>query len=453
MQIITNNQQPFIQKLGDLWSYLVGENDSFSFQSRIFHSVTLILAIATFVYIPFNFFLIDLFFNSTISFATFLTISFIYYKSRFKNELTRSVFIGCLLGNVFLIAYFFTDSGIHGVTELFCPTVLVMFVCCVPYEQKYIWTFILVTVMLLLHIAEYFYPDVVPYNYKSRTIYFLDETLSFFTSVIIAYFSVIYLRRNYHYERTRVREQTDAIEHQYEGILLKKTHLEQLNGEKSKLMSIISHDLRAPLSNIKSYLEMVSDFGLTDDDRAAAEGQLLKITESTLSMLSKLLIWSKAQMHGVSVNLKVINLLAVLKNTVEMEIIIANKKDITLSYDIKPDINVLADSDMLELVIRNLISNAIKFTPSNGKIAISAEATQGECKIAIKDTGTGIPYAKQDAIFSLTAESTYGTQNEKGVGLGLLLCKEFMESQRGSIGFESVPGEGSSFFISVPLAG
>jgi two-component system sensor histidine kinase/response regulator len=102
---------------------------------------------------------------------------------------------------------------------------------------------------------------------------------------------------------------------------------------------------------------------------------------------------------------------------------------------------------MLQLVLRNLVGNAIKFTPFGGKIEISAEMTGIECKVTVKDSGIGIAYAQQPGIFSLKAESTFGTNNEKGVGLGLLLCKEFIERQGGRISFESTPGQGSSFFI------
>jgi signal transduction histidine kinase len=105
---------------------------------------------------------------------------------------------------------------------------------------------------------------------------------------------------------------------------------------------------------------------------------------------------------------------------------------------------------MLQLVVRNLVSNAIKFTQVGGVIDISTEMVLNEYKISVRDNGNGIAFDQQADIFSLRAKSTFGTGNEKGVGLGLLLCKEFTEQQGGRIGFESTPGKGSTFFIYMP---
>ena len=111
---------------------------------------------------------------------------------------------------------------------------------------------------------------------------------------------------------------------------------------------------------------------------------------------------------------------------------------------------VIADIDMLQLVIQNLISNAVKFTPHGGQINVEAELIPNECRITVRDNGTGIPPEKQERIFSVKAEPAFGTNNERGVGLGLVLCKEYIEKQGGRIGFESKPGAGSSFFIFIP---
>ena len=111
---------------------------------------------------------------------------------------------------------------------------------------------------------------------------------------------------------------------------------------------------------------------------------------------------------------------------------------------------VVADVDMLQLVIRNLLSNAIKFTPKGGIIHIEAELIGSECKMMVKDNGKGIPKNKQVKIFTIKTQPEYGTNNEKGVGLGLALCKEFTERQGGSISFESTVGKGSSFFVFIP---
>jgi two-component system sensor histidine kinase/response regulator len=216
-------------------------------------------------------------------------------------------------------------------------------------------------------------------------------------------------------------------------------------------MSIISHDLRTPLINIQSYLELLNEDELDSEQRPALEKDLLTATNSTMAMLSNLLQWSKSQMQGPSVNLLQLNLLSILKSTLEMGEIQAGKKSITFNYHIGHNINVIADSDMLQLVIRNLISNAIKFTPEGGIINIDTQLEQHECKITVKDSGKGIAPQVQEKIFSITTEPEYGTNNERGAGLGLLLCKEFIERQGGRIEFKSVVGQGSAFYVFIPL--
>ncbi|MCY1532718.1 Phytochrome-like protein cph1 [compost metagenome] len=246
-------------------------------------------------------------------------------------------------------------------------------------------------------------------------------------------------------------EKAAAVEQSNEQIRAQKEQLEKSNSEKNKLMSIISHDLRSPLMNIQNYLQLLNENRVDDSNRAAVEKSLLQSTNGAVEMLSNFLHWSKSQMDGVNANPAIINLHTALQSTLEMEKVNAAKKDIALNIHIPATLQVLADVDMLQLVVRNLISNAIKFTPAGGKIEVNAVTAAKECKITIKDNGIGIAPEKQDKIFSIRAESTYGTLNEKGIGLGLMLCKDFIERQGGRIDFESSPGEGSGFYIFIPL--
>jgi signal transduction histidine kinase len=252
-------------------------------------------------------------------------------------------------------------------------------------------------------------------------------------------------------EKKAAEEKTIAVEISKEQISLQKDQLEQSNIEKNKLMSIISHDLRTPLMNVQSYLELLSQDSVESTERPVIEKALLKSTNNAMEMLSNLLHWSKSQMEGTNVNLLEVNLLTVLIGTLEMEKLHALKKDISLNYHISPELTVVADVDMLQLVIRNLISNAVKFTPQGGEINIDAQVVADECKIMVSDNGNGIAADKQEKIFSIKSEAAYGTNNEKGVGLGLVLCREFIERQSGRIGFESTVGLGSRFFVFIPV--
>jgi two-component system sensor histidine kinase/response regulator len=440
----------FRNKINALWVKLIGDPLVFPLEHRVFHSICLIIIISLGYNVPFNF-IIGLPVGAFLDLIAFCTFLGFYYRSRYKGKMEGSIFIVSIICNILFLLSYFYNSGISGPNDIGFVFSLFVIIFIAPAKQYRGWLVGNIVLLLAMHAIEYVYPHTVPYTFQSRLSRFINITSAYLVVAILMYYTIKYIRRNYDYEKQQVVEQKHAIQSQHQYILAQNVQLEHLNSEKNKLLSIIAHDLRAPLSNIQNYLELVTEYGLEKEEREVVEGDLLKVTQNTLNMLSKLLIWSKSQMEGVVVKLSDINLEATLKSTLEMERMLALKKGITPSCEIDTSITVVADSDMLQLVVRNLISNAIKFTPAGGTVDLSTEIIMNECKISIKDSGRGIPFEQQPDIFSLKARSTFGTNNEKGVGLGLILCKEFTEQQGGRIGFESMPGHGSNFFIFIPL--
>jgi two-component system sensor histidine kinase/response regulator len=437
-------------KINELWVKLTGNPLAFSLEYRIFHSICIIIILSLAYTVSIGL-LIGLQAPAFVCLATFLVFSYLYYRSRFKGKMQSSVVVCAVFANLICVVNYFFNSGINGPADLFIILTIILVISITPWGQHKIWLSVSIISALALHAIEYFYPKFVPYVYPNRSVHFLDRTSACLLIVIAVFYVTKYIRRNYDYERLLAEDKTHSIEDQNQFIMVQNQQLEEVNSEKNKLLSIIAHDLRAPLSNIQNYLELVTVYGLNNEEREVVESDLLKVTQSTLNMLSKLLIWSKSQMEGVIVKLSNLNLHTVLTNTLEMERMLAFKKEITLAYQIDPSIDIVADSDMLQLVVRNLVSNAIKFTQKGGIVEVCTEMLMGECKLSVKDNGNGIAYEQQPDIFSLKARSTFGTNNEKGVGLGLILCKEFTEQQGGRIGFESTPGVGSNFFIFIPL--
>jgi signal transduction histidine kinase len=436
--------------MSSLWVKLTGDPAAFSLEFRIFHAVCLIVVFALAYNIPFNL-IVGLPVPAAISLVACIAFYILYYRSRYQGKMRSSVTLCAVLANALFIVNYFYNSGINGPTDIVLAVSILLVIAITPHRQHKLWLLLNIISVLALHLIEYIYPHLAPDQYLSRTDKFLDKTSAYIVTVLLIYYTIKYIRRNYDYEKLQVEEKRRDIENQHQHILAQNEQLEHLNTEKNKLMSIIAHDLRGPLSNIQNYLELVSEYGLDKEEREVVEGDLLKVTQSTLNMLSKLLIWSKSQMDGVTVKLSDLNLNNTLKNTLELERIMAMKKNIDLSYAIDETISVVADSDMLQLVIRNLVSNAIKFTPAGGRVDVSTKKINNECRISIADNGRGIPFEQQADIFSLKARSTFGTSNEKGVGLGLILCKEFTDQQGGRIGFESTPGRGSTFFVFMPM--
>lgn len=432
------------------WLALIGSPAQFSLESRVFHSVSIGLIAASMIYAPYN--LIAGLYVGSVS-AAFICLFFVYqyYYSRFQNKPYSSTLFGLTGLLVFGINYF-AIAGTNGSTDIIWPAYLLVLLVISPYQQHLKWLAIYLLWFFALHTVGYYYPEFIKYPFSTVEGQFIDRITAFPLPVFVIYIVVRFIRRSYDFERMDAQQKTIAIESSKAQILLQKNELEQRSLEKDNLMSIISHDLRAPLVSIQNYLSLLSKNRLGAEERCAVEKSLERATSHTITMLSNLLNWSKSQMGGSVVQLETINLLQVLESTIEMARDYAQNKNIMLANSIPIHLMVLADVNMLQIVMRNLLNNSIKFTANGGMIRINAYLVNDDCEISIIDNGRGIAPGDQENIFSIKAAPTYGTNNEKGVGLGLVLCKEFIERMGGKIGFESVLNAGSKFFISLPLA-
>jgi len=441
--------KPFKEK-EIFWKKLIGSPSVFPLESRIFHSISVGLIPLALFYIFYNLYA-DLYASSIAALLIAIFFSQQYYNSRIRGKRHNSTLFGIVGILIFGLTYF-SSSGIDGSTDAIWPAYLLLVFSITPYQQHIKWLIVYLLSFLFVHSLEYYYPFLVEYPYAAGSKeQFIDRITAIPIPVLASYIIITFIRRSHDKERKIAEEKTMAAELSREVVMTQKDQLQKSNIEKNKLMSIISHDLRAPLMNIQSYLVMLNDNEINSEMRPVLEKALLKSTDNAMEMFSNLLSWSKSQMEGSRVHLLEVNLLTVLLDTLEMEKMYAQKKDISLSYAISPELIVIADIDMLQLVVRNLISNAIKFTPYGGTITIDASQVLNDCRITVKDNGKGIAYDKQESIFSLKSDPEFGTDNEKGVGLGLALCKEFIERQGGTIAFESNPGLGSSFSVYIPL--
>ncbi len=438
------------KKLNAIWHDLIGSPDHFSLESRIFHSIAIGIVILAAVYVPYNFFA-GLRIASLSGVVFVLVFSWQLYASRIKGRQHSSI-IFALTGIIIFSVNYFSNAGINGSTDLIWPAYLLLVFAVAPYRQQTLWLTIYIACFFVLHLLEYRYPEWVQYPFAPGKGQFIDRVTAFPVPAIAIYIIIKFIRRSYDNERRLVNEKATAIEVRNQQILLQSAQLELANAEKSKLMSIISHDLRAPLVNIQSYLELLNTDEVEPAQRIRFEKELLSATRTTMNMLSNVLQWSKTQMDGTVVSLNNINLSQTLQSTFDLEKVIAEAKGLTFHYNIPADINIIADADMLQLVVRNLANNAIKFTSTGGSITIDAQQQLNECCITVTDNGKGIAADKMNTIFTLNAQPTFGTNNERGAGLGLLLCKEFTERQGGRISFESSAGKGSSFFVFMPMA-
>lgn len=231
--------------------------------------------------------------------------------------------------------------------------------------------------------------------------------------------------------------------------------LKQLNATKDKFFSIIAHDLKNPFITILGFSEiLLSEFNeLTDEEKLFYIREMKKSSDTSHSLLQNLLQWSRSQTGFIEFHPQPLSLSTVVNESIDLLRSTASKKMLLMSSSVDETTEVTADCDMLNTVLRNLISNAIKFTPRNGKITISAEEKDGFAIISVQDTGKGMTQETMDSLFRIDlSHSTRGTENEAGSGLGLILCREFVNKNGGEIKVESVLGLGTRFFFSVPLS-
>lgn len=241
-----------------------------------------------------------------------------------------------------------------------------------------------------------------------------------------------------------------------ESELIKQNkELISINAEKDKFFSIIAHDLKSPFNSFLGLTQIMANEinTLTMSDLQKIAVNMEKSATNLYNLLENLLQWSQIHQGLTIFNPKEIKLSTLINNCIENLFDVAKNKNIEIIVDIKDDLNnkITGDENMLKTIIRNLISNAIKFTNSNGAIKIKAEKDINQTIITVTDNGIGMTKENIVKLFKLEENYTRnGTQNEKGTGLGLLLCKEFIEKHRGKIWVESQVGIGSTFYFSLP---
>jgi len=228
----------------------------------------------------------------------------------------------------------------------------------------------------------------------------------------------------------------------------------KLNKDRDKFFAIIAHDLKGPINTIVGLSEiLVEQIKEKDDDEMGECANLiLQSSKRVMDLLTNLLLWARLQSGRMDFNPEYFDLIAIINEVTLLLNGIAEQKSIVIASKLPTNIQVYADKEMISSVLRNLITNAIKFTQTEGRITILAVTKQNELTISVSDNGVGISQDRIDKLFIINeSNSSPGTQNEKGTGLGLILCKEFIEKNNGKIWVESKVGIETTFYFSLPL--
>lgn len=246
---------------------------------------------------------------------------------------------------------------------------------------------------------------------------------------------------------TKIKLAEKEILKQKQEIEEQRDKLAISNATKNKFFRIIAHDLRSPISTLAGSTNLIfNDFDEYDKEQTKMFiGELNKLSQTTFNLLENLLDWSTTQMGEIKFLPKIIDLYSLTDENIELIKGKVDSKNINLISNIEPGCNAYADENMVKTVIRNLLSNAVKFTPKKGTIEISCKVFEDSLKYTVKDSGIGISDEDQKKLFRIdTHHTTLGLSNEKGSGLGLILCKEFIEKNGGVINISSQPNQGTT---------
>jgi signal transduction histidine kinase len=319
-----------------------------------------------------------------------------------------------------------------------------------------------------LSMISYFILSIIwkDYRYQLESYNYQGYLVNHAISIIYIFYGLYLVKReNSDYQlgmtlkNYELRKKNFEIEDQKKEILDKAKLLEkrtselnELNKVKDKLFSIISHDLKSPMYALQNLFKSAKELNLPAREIKAMIPEVVNDLMYTTSLIENLLEWAKSQMQSDVILPQVLDISQLANEAVRQLHLQAEEKKI--SVKIKTDLPVLAwaDKNMISLVIRNLLSNAIKFTPEHGRIVIETHESSSGAELYVQDTGTGISKETIKKINTNQSYSTNGTNNEKGTGLGLTLCREFLEKNQGHLIIETEPGSGSTFSFTLPLA-
>ncbi|MEO8406636.1 MAG: HAMP domain-containing sensor histidine kinase [Chitinophagaceae bacterium] len=324
-----------------------------------------------------------------------------------------------------------------------------------------------VLLSLTLSMALYFSVYAVWHNFHfqlslSNYSFFL---FNHFLAAIFIFLSLyLFKKENHGYQsgllnkNVELENKNREIEQQRLDILQKAlqlekqhTELQELDGLKNKLFSIISHDLRAPMYALRDLFRNIQKYDLPGDEIRLMIPDVVSDLNYTTGLMENLLQWAKSQMQANATKPQLIDINAMIKEVTQLLRLQAESKRVYLETKTDAPIYIYADRDMINLVLRNLLSNAIKFTPEEGKIYIGAQPSdEAHVKVFVQDTGTGMNAETLKKINECNYFTTKGTANESGTGIGLMLCKEFLAKNGGHMHVESERGKGSVFSFVLP---
>lgn len=372
---------------------------------------------------------------------TFALFSWVYFRIRLSSLIWRIVFISSIAFSAvcFILATF--DYGVSTLAILFYNLVALVIVCAIAARRYFLdkWGpagYFLAGISIPLVVAIL----IVAHNLDLIVINQLQMLANFSMLVFCFILGVGVVQRYRESARERLQKEREA-----ELLRIKSAELEDLNQTKDKLLSVLSHDLRGPVGNLSAILSLLSQRGMTAEEFHSVSDKLKTDVETTYSMLEEVLQWVKSQREGIVVHPVSFVLKDVVDEVINVSSSQSNAKNIRVNVETHGSVTAFADRDHISIVLRNLISNAIKFSPQDSEIIITITSGDNNSTVMIKDSGTGLnPSDVQKILMHEKVIGTQGTRGEKGTGLGLHLCQEFIAYNNGVFHLASEKGSGTT---------
>jgi signal transduction histidine kinase len=426
------------KRIKELLSYIFANKEYFSLEHRLFLS-TIVYGILVCILGS----IVAAFLTSSksmviIGLLIFCIFCAIYYFVRFKRIVKPFIVPIIVISFIGISAIWIFGGGINGSNIIIWFVALILAIIVSPNKlKKYVITLFLLLV-ITVYLIQFYLPDLI-IKLPSENKRWMNSIITITYSSVFIYFIIRFLLNQYTLERKRAEENEKRL------ILL--------NADKDRFISILGHDLKNPFNNILGLSEVLTDeiASLKTEEIEDIAKDIHKSATITNNLLDDILMWAKTQQGKIPFNPLKLSFADICKNTIGPLNSTAHSKNITIDYSTVDNSIVYADIDMLKTVLRNLVSNAIKFTNNGGAININAEENSENTTISVSDNGVGIPTDNLAKLFDISEVlTTKGTAKETGTGLGLLLCREFVEKHGGKIWVESEVGKGSDFKFTLP---
>lgn len=426
------------QRFNEIRSYVFAEKENFPLENRIFLSGIVVGLLVSIFGGIINFILAPSPIVVIIPLLLSSLLIVIYYFARFKKivaPFVTPIIIVAIFGISIIWIY---NGGINGSNIMPAFIILILGILVVPVKTKKYIIILFISLNILILLIQFYRPDIIV-NFPNETDRWIDNIITLVYSSYFIYIIIRFVHKNYSIERLKAE--------------MSEIRLHQLNADKDRFISILGHDLKSPFNNLLGLSELLKEDirKLDIDEIESIANDINKTARTTHNLLEDILKWAGAQQGKIPFEPQILNFRDICTDILEILSPNASAKKITINYSAPDEINIFADIDMLKTIIRNLVSNAIKFTNNGGTINITTGQTYSNVTISVSDNGIGIAPEDLKKLFDISEVlSTKGTAGESGTGLGLLLCKEFVEKHGGKIWVESEVGKGSEFKFTLP---